>query len=168
MRTTTDTLIPRLTKLNSMDPIRIERLAWATVFAAVVALVVAFALLPDGLGVPRPAVAAVVFVVVGGLAARLARNTASPSAKLGDQTIQYVVFFLVAAGGQVGLAALGYEGIGPRMAAFAAGWLVAVRAKRLNPRRRREQPVRTSRRWGEPDEPGSLELPPVRGDRRRG
>jgi hypothetical protein len=120
-----------------MDPIRVERLAWATVFAAVVALVAAFAVLPDGVGVPRPVVAAVIFAVVGPLAARLARNSASPSAELGDQTIQYVVFFLVAAGGQVGLAALGYEGLGPRAAAFAAGWLIALRAKRLNPRRRR-------------------------------
>ena len=124
-----------------MDLIRVERLAWATVFAAVVALVVAFALMPDGLGVPRLLVAAVVFAVVGPLAARLARNTASPSAELGDQTIQYIVFFLVAAGGQAGLATLGYEGTGPRLAAFAAGWLVAARAKRLNPRRRGERPV---------------------------
>jgi hypothetical protein len=122
-----------------MDPIRVERLAWATVFAAVVALVVAFALLPDGTGVPRVVVAAVVFVITGALAARLARNT--PRAKLGDQTILYVVFFLVAAGGQAGLAALGYEGFGPRLAAFAAGWLVATRAKRLNPRRRGERPA---------------------------
>jgi hypothetical protein len=122
-----------------MDPIRVERLAWATVFAAVVALVVAFALLPDGTGVPRVVVAAVVFVITGALAARLARTT--PRAKLGDQTIQYVVFFLVAAGGQAGLAALGYEGFGPRLAAFAAGWLVATRAKRLNPRRRGERPA---------------------------
>ncbi len=119
-----------------MDPIRVERLAWATVFAAVVALVVAFAVVPDGLGVPRPVVAAVVFGVVGPLVARFARTTASPGTELGDQTIQYVVFFLVAAGGQAGLSTLGYEGLGPRLAAFAAGWLVAARAKRLNPRRR--------------------------------
>jgi hypothetical protein len=117
-----------------MDPIRVERLAWATVFAAVVALVVAFGLLPD-VGVPRLLVAAVVFAIVGPLAVRLSRNTASPGTTFGDQTIQYVVFFLVAAGGQVGLATLGYEGVGPRLAAFAAGWLVAVRARRLNPRR---------------------------------
>ena len=124
-----------------MDPIRVERLAWAIVFAAVVALVVAFALVPDGLGAPRPVVAAVVFAVVGPLAARLARTAASPSAEPGDQTIQYVVFFLVAAGGQAVLSALGYEGGGPRLAAFAAGWLVAIRAKRLNPRRRGERPA---------------------------
>jgi len=124
-----------------MDSIRAERLAWATVFAAVVALVVAFALVPDGLGVPRVVVAVVVFATVGPLAARLARNTASPSTEPGDQTIQYVVFFLVAAGGQAGLSALGYEGFGPRLAAFAAGWLVATRAKRLNPRRRGERPA---------------------------
>ena len=124
-----------------MDPIRVERLAWATVFAAVVALVVAFALMPDGVGVPRLVVAAVVFALVGPLAVRLARNTASSGTAFGDQTIQYVVFFLVAAGGQAGLSALGYEGLGPRLAAFAAGWLVAARAKRLNPRRRGERPV---------------------------
>ncbi|MBB6646511.1 hypothetical protein [Halobellus ruber] len=124
-----------------MDLLRVERLGWATVFAAVVALVVAYALFPAGTGVPRPVVAAVVFALVGPVAARLARNAASPSAKLGDQTIQFVVFFVVAAGGQVGLATLGYEGFGPRLAAFAAGWLVAARAKRLNPRRRGERPA---------------------------
>ena len=120
-----------------MDPIRVERLVWAAVFAAVVALVVAFALLPD-VGVPRPAVALLVFVVVAGVAARFAETAASPSTEFGDRTIQYVAFFVVAAAGQAGLAALGYEGIGPRMAAFAAGWLVASYAKRLNPYRRRE------------------------------
>lgn len=118
-----------------MDLIRAERLVWAAVFAAVVALVVAFALLPDGVAIPRPAVAAVVFAVVAPAAARLQRG-ASRDAEPGDQTIQYVVFFVVAAGGQVGLAALGYEGLGPRLAAFAAGWLAASRAKRLNPYRR--------------------------------
>ncbi|SMP00509.1 hypothetical protein [Halobellus salinus] len=123
-----------------MDLIRVERIAWATVFAAVVGLVVAFALIPDGVGVPRPVVAAVVFAVVGPVAVRLARNAASSSTAFGDQTIQYVVFFIVAAGGQAGLSALGYEGVGPRLAAFAAGWLAATRAKRLNPRRG-EQPV---------------------------
>jgi len=124
-----------------MDPIRVERVAWATVFAAVVALVVAFALVPGRFGVPRPVVAAVVFAVVGPVAVRFARTAASPSAELGDQTIQFVVFFLVAAGGQAGLATLGYEGVGPRLAAFAAGWLVAIRAKRLNPWRRGERPA---------------------------
>ena len=96
---------------------------------------------PEGVGVPRAGVAAAVLVGVGGLAARVGRSTAAPSAELGDQTIQYVVFFLVAAGGQAGLGALGYEGLGPRVAAFAAGWLVAVRAKRLNPQRRGERPA---------------------------
>jgi hypothetical protein len=140
-RATTDTLIFRLTKRKSMDLIRAERLAWAIVFAVVVALVVAFVLVPEGFGVPRPVVAAAVFVGVGALAARVGRNAASPESELGDQTIQYVVFFLVAAGGQAGLGALGYEGLGPRVAAFAAGWLVAVRAKRLNPQRRGERPA---------------------------
>lgn len=124
-----------------MEPIRVERLAWATVFAAVVAFVVAFVLVPEGFGVPRPIVAAALFVGVGALAARIGRNAASPDSELGDQTIQYVVFFVVAAGGQAGLAALGYEGLGPRLAAFAAGWLVAVRAKRLNPQRTGERPA---------------------------
>ena len=86
---------------------------------------------PERVGVPRAGVAAAVLVGVGGLAARVGRSTAAPSAELGDQTIQYVVFFLVAAGGQARLAVLGYTGSGPRLAAFAAGWLVAVRAKRL-------------------------------------
>jgi len=118
-----------------MDLIRAERLAWAAVFAAVVALVVAFALVPDGTAVPRPAVALGVFVVVAPVAARLQQGV-SRRTEPGDQTIQYVVFFAVAAGGQVGLAALGFEGFGPRLASFAAGWLVATRAKRLNPYRR--------------------------------
>jgi hypothetical protein len=122
-----------------MDPIRIERLVWAVVFAAVVAFVVAFALLPEGIGVPRPAVALLVFVVVAGVAARVGETAASPTTALGDRTIQYVAFFVVAAAGQAGLAALGYEGFGPRLAAFAAGWLVASYAKRLNPYRRREE-----------------------------
>jgi hypothetical protein len=121
-----------------MDPIRIERLVWAVVFAAAVALVVAFALLPDGVGVPRPAVALLVFVVVAGVAVRVAEAAASPTTEFGDRTIQYVAFFVVAAAGQAGLAALGYEGFGPRLAAFAAGWLVASYAKRLNPYRGRE------------------------------
>lgn len=118
-----------------MDPIRAERLAWAAVFAAAVALVVAFAFVPDGVGVPRVVIALVVFAVVGPLAARLSRAGPSHGVELGDQTLRYVVFFVVAAAGQIGLAALGYEGLGPRMAAFAAAWLVASRAKRLNPRR---------------------------------
>jgi hypothetical protein len=54
---------------------------------------------PERVGVPRAGVAAAVLVGVGGLAARVGRSTAAPSAELGDQTIQYVVFFLVAAGG---------------------------------------------------------------------
>jgi membrane associated rhomboid family serine protease len=124
-----------------MDLLRAERLTWAAVFAAVVALVVAYALFPAGTGVPRPVVAAVVFALVGAVAVRIARSAASPRTEFGDQTIQYVVFFVVAAGGQVGLAAVGYEGVGPRLAAFAAGWLAATRAKRLNPRRRGERPA---------------------------
>jgi hypothetical protein len=118
-----------------MDPIRAERLGWATVFAAAVAVVVAFAFAPDGIGVPRIAIALGVFAVVGPLAARLSQAGASHGVEPGDQTLRYVVFFAVAAGGQVGLAALGYEGIGPRMAAFAAAWVAGSRAKRLNPRR---------------------------------
>lgn len=118
-----------------MDPIRAERLGWAAVFAAAVALVVAFALVPDGIGVPRVAIALAVFAAVGPLAARLSQAGPSHGVELGDQTLRYVAFFVVAAAGQTGLAALGYEGLGPRMAAFAAAWLVASRAKRLNPRR---------------------------------
>jgi hypothetical protein len=118
-----------------MDAIRAERLGWAAVFAAAVAVVVAFAFAPDGIGVPRVAIALGVFAVVGPLAARLSQAGASHGVEPGDQTLRYVAFFVVAAGGQIGLAALGYEGIGPRMAAFAAAWVVGSRAKRLNPRR---------------------------------
>lgn len=122
-----------------MDPIRAERLGWAAVFAAAVAVVVAVAFVPDGIGVSRVAIALAVFAVLGPLAARLSQAGASHGAshgvEPGDRTLRYVAFFVVAAGGQVGLAALGYEGIGPRMAAFAAAWVTGSRAKRLNPRR---------------------------------
>ena len=119
--------------IGVMDPIRLERLAWAAVFAAAVAVVTAVAFVPDG--VPWIAIALVVFAIVGPLAARISRAGPSHDAEPGDRTLQYVAFFAVAAGGQIGLATLGYEGLGPRMAAFAAAWLVASRAKRLNPRR---------------------------------
>jgi lysylphosphatidylglycerol synthetase-like protein (DUF2156 family) len=118
-----------------MDPVRAERLAWATVFAAVVALVVAYGLAPEGIGTARVALAAFVFAAVAPLAARLSRVGASRSVEPGDLTLRYVAFFAVAAAGQFGLAAVGYEGLGPRMAAFAAAWLVASRAERLNPKR---------------------------------
>ena len=131
----TGTLIFRLAKARSMNLLRAERLAWGTIFAAVVAFVVAFALLPAGVGIPRVAVALAVFAVVGPLAVRLSRMAPSGAVEPGDQTLQYVGFFIVAAGGQLGLATLGYEGLGPSLAAFAAAWLVASRAKRLNPRR---------------------------------
>ena len=116
-----------------MDPIRVERLVWAAVFAAAVAVVTAVAFVPDG--VPWIPVALTVFAIVGPLAARISRLGPSHDAEPGDRTLQYVTFFVVAAGGQIGLAALGHEGLGPRMAAFAAAWVAGSRAKRLNPRR---------------------------------
>lgn len=118
-----------------MDLLRAERLAWAAVFAAAVALVVAVVVVPDGIGVPPVAVAAIVFAAVVPLAVRLSRTAPSRDVEPGDLTLRYVAFLAVAAGGQAGLAAVGYEGLGPSVAAFAAAWLAGSRATRLNPRR---------------------------------
>jgi len=118
-----------------MNAIRLERLLWAGVFAAVVALVVAFVLVPDPTGVLPLVVAFVTFAVVAPIAARLSLGTISADAQPGDQTVQYVVFFAVALLGQGALGSLGYEGTGPSLFVFAASWLVATKARRLNPRR---------------------------------
>ncbi|MFD1597967.1 hypothetical protein [Halobellus rarus] len=124
-----------------MNALRIERLIWAVVFAALVALVVAFVLVPafvpvpDLTGVVPLVVALVTFAAVAPIAARLSLGAISADEKPGDQTVQYVVFFVVAVVGQVALGSLGYEGTGPSLFAFAAGWLAATKARRLNPRR---------------------------------
>ena len=118
-----------------LNALRIERLIWAVVFAALVALVVAFVLVPDPTGVLPLVVALVTFAVVAPIAARLSLGAISADEMPGDQTVQYVVFFAVAVVGRVTLGALGYEGTGPSLFVFAASWLVATKARRLNPRR---------------------------------
>ena len=118
-----------------MDPLRIERLVWAGVFAAVVALVVGFVLVPDPTSPLSVVVAVVAFAVVAPIAVRFSLDATSPDAEPGDQTAQYVTFFIVAITGSATLARLGYDGVVAGVLVFGSAWLVATQAKRLNPRR---------------------------------
>ena len=115
--------------------LRIERLFWAGVFAALVALVVALVLVPDPTGLAPLLVGVATFALVAPIAARLSKGAASWDAEPGDQTVQYVVFFAVALVGRLALGSLGYDGTGPSLFVFAASWLAAAKARRLNPRR---------------------------------
>jgi hypothetical protein len=115
--------------------LRIERLFWAGVFAALVALVVALVLVPDPTGLASLLVGVVTFTLVAPIAARLSKGAASWDTEPGDQTVQYVVFFAVALVGRLALGSLGYDGTGPSLFVFAASWLAATKARRLNPRR---------------------------------
>jgi len=118
-----------------MDALRIERLFWAGVFAVVVAIAVALVLAPDPTGILGLVVALATFALVAPLAARLSKGASSWDAEPGDQTVQYVVFFAVALVGRFALGSLGYDGTGPSLFVFAASWLAATKARRLNPRR---------------------------------
>ncbi|RLM90268.1 hypothetical protein D3D02_05760 [Halobellus sp. Atlit-38R] len=118
-----------------MDALRIERLAWAGIFAAVVAVVVTTVLAPDPTGLLPLGVALGTFAVVAPLAAWFALDSISPEAEAGDQTVQYLVFFGVALGGRLALGALGIGGPVGGIVPLAVGWLVATQAKGLNPRR---------------------------------
>ncbi|WP_049986367.1 hypothetical protein [Halobellus rufus] len=124
-----------LDALRSTDAVRIERLFWAGVFAALVAVFAALVLAPDPTGAVSIAVALAAFAVVAPIAARLSAGSVSPNAQPGDQTVRYVVFFAVATVGRVGFGALGYDGLGASIVTFGAAWVLATRAEWLNPRR---------------------------------
>jgi len=126
--------LSRLTdELRSMDAIRIERLFWAVVFAALVAVGIALVLAPNPTGALAIGVALATFLVVVSIAARISRGTVSPRTRPGDQTVRYVVFFVVALVGRIGFGALGYDGFGTSLVTFGAAWILAARAEWLNP-----------------------------------
>jgi len=118
-----------------MDALRIERLAWAGIFAAVVAVVATTVVAPDPTGLLPIGVALGTFAVVAPLAAWFALDSVSPDAEAGDQTVQYLVFFGIALGGRLALGALGVGGPVGGIVPLAVGWLVATQARGLNPRR---------------------------------
>ncbi|WP_336021666.1 hypothetical protein [Halobellus salinisoli] len=116
-----------------MEAIRVERLFWAGIFAALVAVTLSLLLVPDPTGALSVGVALATFVIVALIAARISRGTVSPRTKPGDQTVRYVVFFLVAVVGRVAFGILGFEGIAVNVVTFGAAWLLATRAEWLNP-----------------------------------
>ncbi|MFB6089751.1 MAG: hypothetical protein ABEJ97_01715 [Halobellus sp.] len=118
-----------------MDALRLERLAWAVVFAAVVAVFGTLLFVPDPTGVLAAGVALAIFAVVAALAARFALGSVPRDAVVGDQTARYLVFFAVAFGLRVGFGALGFGGFAGTAVAFGAAWLAAMWGERLNPTR---------------------------------
>ncbi|WP_144906472.1 hypothetical protein [Halobellus captivus] len=116
-----------------MNALRIERLAWAAIFAAVVAVGVALLLAPDPTGVISIVAGLVTFATVAPIAARFSLRSISPHAEPGDQTVRYAVFFAVALAGRLAFGRFGYDGFAASALTFAAAWLVAINADWLNP-----------------------------------
>ncbi|MFA1610095.1 hypothetical protein [Halobellus rubicundus] len=118
-----------------MDALRLERLAWAVVFAAVVAVFGTLLVVPDPTGAVAAGVALVAFAVVSVLAARFALGSIPRDAVVGDQTARYLTFFVVALALRVALGTLGFGGFAGAAVAFGAAWLAAMWGERLNPKR---------------------------------
>ncbi|MFB6251718.1 MAG: hypothetical protein ABEI27_08550 [Halobellus sp.] len=118
-----------------MDALRLERTAWAVVFAAVVAVSATLLLLPDPTGAIAAGVALAIFAVVSYLAIRYALGSLPRDAVVGDQTVRYLVFFAVATVGRIGLGSVGLTGIVGTAGTLAVAWVLAMYAERLNPKR---------------------------------